>query len=147
MNCIIIELRSDLCIDSDPDNLEETDEINDSDKDFEPPKKKTRSAKKKHFMNEAICSALDRYKVSSRAATHILIPVIEALGLNPNDFVINHTSLHEKRTKARTQSAKEIRDNFEVVAIYSGHISHVIPQFMNLRFRMLLRCYTSMVKI
>lgn len=85
-----------------------------SDEDYEPPKKRRMSTKKNIFVNEAICSALDRYKISSRAAVHVLIPVIEALGFNADDFIINRVSLQNQRSKNRARCAKEIKDNFTV---------------------------------
>lgn len=94
--------------------MEEICEISDSDKDFELPKKKLRSTKKINFLNEAVCSALDRFKISSRAAIHVIIPLIEALGLDSNDFVINRTSLQTQRTATRSKCAKEIKENFNV---------------------------------
>lgn len=101
----------------DSETEEDTTNADDSDTDYAPVCKKMRLGRKKNtaFFNEAICAALDRYKVSSRAAIHILIPTLQALGHNVDDYIINRTTLQAKRSEIREHRAKHIKNNFKVI--------------------------------
>lgn len=68
-----------------------------------------------------MCSALDRFKISDRAAVHIIIQTLEALRLNADNFVINRTTLREKRSKNRKMCDINAKKNFQVVHIYKHH--------------------------
>lgn len=76
--------------------------------------KKIRNEKKKHFIDDRICAALDRYKISDRAAVHVLIPVITALGHDPNDFVVNRKTIQNSLSTNRLRCAERMKEDFKV---------------------------------
>lgn len=99
--------------------------MSDDDEEYQPKMKKQRFSRiKKQFINESICSALDRYKISDRAAVHVIIPIIEALEFDANDFTINRTSLQQTRSINRAKSAKKIKDHFK-----AGFLLQIIQTF------------------
>lgn len=55
----------------------------------------------KPILNLRSSAALDKYKISDRDAVHILVAIIESLSLNPDDFIINRTSIKNARQKFR----------------------------------------------
>lgn len=58
----------------------------------EPPSPKKRRGKRTLITPKLVC-VMDSRKVSDRAAVHIFIAVVEALGENVDDFIINRTSI------------------------------------------------------
>ena len=56
----------------------------------EPPSSKKRRGKRTLITPKLVC-VMDSRKVSDRAAVHIFIAVVEALGENVDDFIINRT--------------------------------------------------------
>ncbi|XP_072160455.1 uncharacterized protein [Bemisia tabaci] len=89
--------------------LEEEEE----DDQIEPREKRQRGSKK--ILTLKVVAALDKAKLSDRNATHILIAVIEALGLDPVNFSINRTSLQDARIKLRKERAAKLKENFKNV--------------------------------
>lgn len=56
-----------------------------------PSSKKPRG--KRTLITPKLVCVMDNHKVSDGAAVHIFIAVVEALGENVNDFIINRTSI------------------------------------------------------
>lgn len=94
------------------------------DEGYSPPSKRSKAQNepKKRFLNDAMCSTLDRFKISDRAAVYIIIQTVQALGLNIDAYVINRTTLRDKRTENRKKCAMNLKNNFQVVCIHDKHI-------------------------
>jgi len=56
---------------------------------------------------------MDNHKVSDRAAVHIFIAVVEALGENVNDFIINRTSIQRCRKILREERVSILKNQFK----------------------------------
>lgn len=67
---------------------------------------------RKDMLTAQLAAALDKCKVSDRDAVHILIACVEALNLNPNDFVINRSSIKRTRERFRTNSSTDVKSKF-----------------------------------
>lgn len=100
-----------------PSNHEETD--SDSNNDWNIPSKRQRkeSSSKQIFLNDDICAALDRYRISDRAAVHIFVPFLQSLGLDPNKYVVNRSSIQTTRSSTRAKCTVEAKNKFKVIFI------------------------------
>ena len=86
---------------------------------FVPPKRlKPRNRNKRTVMSEAVCSALDRYKISDRAAMHVILPTIEALGHDPNEIDISRNSINNARKSNREICFQNIKQRFSVRCLF-----------------------------
>lgn len=103
-------------MENDADNDDEEFEV-------EPSHQNQRSAKKNIF-TERLIGALDKCQVTDRNAMHLISAVIEALGLQLNDFVMNVTSIKEYRSKIRSSIADEVKQNVEVYGLKMRSMSH-----------------------
>lgn len=73
-------------------------------------------------MTNDVVSALDRCKVTYRSSVYIISAILIALGHNLNDFTLNKTSYHKKRTLIRQKNAETIKNLFEKKEISTGVI-------------------------
>lgn len=74
------------------------------------PAKKMRGFK--NIMTPKLAAALDVCKVSDRKAVHLVISVVEAVGLEVQNYIINKTSIHNAREKIRAEQFKNIKERF-----------------------------------
>lgn len=70
---------------------------------------------KEKFITPRLCHALDNWKVSDGAATHIIIAATDALGHSIDELVVNRSTIHRARQKYRAQRAGTIA-NFDVIS-------------------------------
>lgn len=70
-----------------------------------------------HFIDPRIVAALDKCKVSSTNAVHILSAVAAALDHRVQDLVINRRSIDRCREKYREEIARLIQDDFQASVI------------------------------
>ena len=84
-----------------------------------PPCKKSRGTI--DIFTPKLVFALDKAKVSSRDAVHIVIAVLEAAGLDAENYIVNKTSIHEKRKKVRTENFEIVKREFK-----SQNLSNVV---------------------
>lgn len=66
------------------------------------------------FINEKLICALDRCKISDRNAVYIIYAVAEALGHDPDELILNRTSIQDCRKEMREAAAKRIKEEFIV---------------------------------
>lgn len=79
------------------------------------------------FKNSA---ALDKCCISDRDAVHLLTACLEALHINPNEYVINRTSLKRTRESFRKSTAENIKRQFtnsEKVSVVIHWDSKMLP--------------------
>ncbi|XP_074108448.1 uncharacterized protein LOC141533454 [Cotesia typhae] len=67
----------------------------------------------KSLITPKLVAALDRCQLSIRDSVYILHAVVEALGLNSDDFPINKSSIQRVRTQARKSRAEAIKTDFQ----------------------------------
>ena len=75
-----------------------------------PPPRKRRATR--GVVSAQLASALDRTKVSNRAAVHVVSATAASLGHNPGELVLNRESIRRARLKVRKEMAEEIRMKF-----------------------------------
>lgn len=75
-----------------------------------PPPRKRRATR--GIVSPQLASALDRTKVSNRAAVHVMSATAASLGHNPGELVLNRESIRRARLKVRKEMVKEIRMKF-----------------------------------
>jgi hypothetical protein len=68
----------------------------------------------KEILNMKLSILLDRCKVSDRNATRILIATLEALNLDPLEYKVSKTLLHDRRQMFREQYTKTIIDKINI---------------------------------
>ncbi|KAL1498419.1 hypothetical protein ABEB36_009225 [Hypothenemus hampei] len=68
---------------------------------------------RKSLITPKLAAALDRCQLSIRDSVFILQAIIEALGLNINDYNVNKSSIQRIRTEKRKERAKVIQMNFK----------------------------------
>lgn len=78
--------------------------------DCSPPPKKRRGTI--DIVTPKVVAALDKCKISSRDAVHIITSVLEAAQLDVNAYIVNKTSIHEKRKVIREERFNEIKLSF-----------------------------------
>lgn len=67
---------------------------------------------RREILTKRLSSALDKCRISDRDAVHILTACVDALSLNPSEFVINRSSIKRGREEFRKQSAIEVQAKF-----------------------------------
>jgi hypothetical protein len=76
------------------------------------PKKRRTGLRPVSVVSPELATALDRTKVSNRAATHIVLAAASSLGHDTNTLAINRESIHLGRIQHRAAIAQEIRNSF-----------------------------------
>jgi len=66
---------------------------------------------RKTMMTQRLAAALDKSKVSDRDAMHILSAVLDALSIDPCEYVLNRTSIKKSREKWRTKKYSIIKSS------------------------------------
>lgn len=69
---------------------------------------------KRNVINERVTAALDRCKISDRNAIHLIIAIVDALGHNANDFIINRSTLRNTRRRNREAVAMNLKTNYKL---------------------------------
>lgn len=67
---------------------------------------------KRNVINERVTAALDRCKISDRNAIHLIIAIVDALGHNANDFIINRSTLRNTRRRNREAVVMNLKTNY-----------------------------------
>lgn len=67
---------------------------------------------KSSILSKELSSALDRSKVSTRNAVHILATTVQSLGKDLNNIVLNRESIRQARMQCRTELNDEIKETF-----------------------------------
>ena len=81
-----------------------------SSSDSSPPKKRIRGTK--DICTSKVVAILDKSRISSRNAVLLVSSIIEAAGLNVNDYKLSKSSIHEKRQAIRKKKFNEIKEEF-----------------------------------
>lgn len=96
----------------------ENDEISDTktsvaqeETQLSPLKKKRRG--KINFITQKLAGALDRCKLSIHDSVYVLQALLEALGFDNDDYIINSISIHRAREMHRCERAKMIKSRFQ----------------------------------
>lgn len=76
------------------------------------PKPSKSKRARKDMLTARLSAALDKCKISDRDAVHILTACVEAVSLNPNDFVINRTSIKRARETFRKNTSMDVKSKF-----------------------------------
>lgn len=88
----------------------------DDENTFDTPKanrhRKNAHSQKKQILTPRLAAVLDKLKVSQRDAVHLLVAVLDALGQNPSDFVLNRNSIREQRAMIRKSQSQKIMHEF-----------------------------------
>ena len=75
--------------------------------------------KAKNVISPALAQALDRTKVSDRAAVHIIAPTTQRLGHNVQALTINRNTMRQSRRSLRQKAAAFSKDNFSLYILIS----------------------------
>ncbi|XP_039315242.1 uncharacterized protein LOC120359881 isoform X1 [Solenopsis invicta] len=67
---------------------------------------------RKNILTARLSAALDRCKISDRDAVHILTACVDAINLNPQEFVINRTSIKTAREYYRKKISLDVKSKF-----------------------------------
>lgn len=62
----------------------------------------------KEILTPRLAAVLDKLKLSSRDTGHILIAVLDAVGLSSSEFIINRHSIRQQRVSLRKQKAQTL---------------------------------------
>lgn len=100
--------------DANPPNVMSTATDTEEDLQSEPQPTPSTSRGKTEFINERVAAALDKCKISDRDAIHVIIAVVEALGLDTNELIINRSSLRRMRQKYRETTAAKLKENYKL---------------------------------
>lgn len=73
-----------------------------------------RKEPKKKLMTPRISSALDAYRISDRAAFHVISAVLSSLGLSINNYVISRDYIGTFRKEERKKIVANVKQNFKV---------------------------------
>ncbi|KAJ8682405.1 hypothetical protein QAD02_018197 [Eretmocerus hayati] len=76
------------------------------------------------FLTERLISALDYSGVSHRQAMHILSAILEALGIDGKELVMNKSSFDEIRSKMSKEQAERIKAIFQDTTVFRAGIIH-----------------------
>jgi hypothetical protein len=68
---------------------------------------------RKCIMTPKLAAVLDKTKVTDRDAVRILVAAIEALGLDTNEYILNHSSFNERRRQFRENRYREYKESFQ----------------------------------
>lgn len=80
--------------------------------EFSEPRK--RKGRKRHLMNQRLASALDTYRITDRAAFHVITAVLKALDLPIDDFVLSRDTIRTARKEERRKTASTKKKNLKV---------------------------------
>ena len=69
-----------------------------------------------------MAAALDKCQISERDSTHLLIAFVEAASLDPNEYIINRTSIRESRAKYREHYERKVTEAFHTLNVKSVSI-------------------------
>ncbi|KAE9535245.1 hypothetical protein AGLY_007978 [Aphis glycines] len=61
---------------------------------------------------QEIAAAFDKCKISERDAVHLLVAFLEAVSLDPSDYIINRTSIRNARAVYRESYDKKLKQSF-----------------------------------
>lgn len=67
-------------------------------------------------------ACMDKCKISTRNAIHLIIATASALGHEVKELVINRTTLHSMREDYRRRQAHTILENFKVINIFGEYL-------------------------
>jgi hypothetical protein len=73
----------------------------------------TSSRGRMQCMTEKLCAIVDKLKISDRNATHLLVAAAEGFGVDPKNYVLNRTSIRERRIQVRLQRFLHFQEQFE----------------------------------
>lgn len=76
------------------------------------PAKQSRGTKR--IITPKLAAALDACKISDRHAVHVICAVVESLGHNIQDYVLNRTSLHLAREKIREERVSKLKNKLKL---------------------------------
>lgn len=66
----------------------------------------------KQILTPRLAAVLDKLKISSRDAVHIIIAVLDAVGASTSDFIINRNSIRQQRDELRKENSTNIVSTF-----------------------------------
>ncbi|GBO29835.1 hypothetical protein AVEN_147656-1 [Araneus ventricosus] len=82
----------------------------------------------KNFITPKLVASLDRCQLSVRDSVYIIHAVVEALGHNTEEFIINNSSIHRIRQIKRKESAESIKVAFQndipQMILFTGMVSY-----------------------
>ncbi|GBP09739.1 hypothetical protein EVAR_81031_1 [Eumeta japonica] len=87
---------------------------------------------RKNLVTPKLVAALDRCQLSIRDSVYILHAVVEALGLNSDDFSLNKSSIPRFRVQVRKTRAETLKSDFQnnlsdiVTVLWVGKLLHVL---------------------
>lgn len=99
----------------------------------EPLLSKKRRGKRTLVTSKLICVIHSR-KYSDRAEVHIFIPVVETLGKNVDDFIINKTSIQRCRKVLREERVGNLKDQLkecDLQAMVLHWDGNLLPNLVN----------------
>jgi len=67
---------------------------------------------RREIVTPRLSATLDKCKISDRDAVHLLTSCVEAMSLNPLDFVINRTSIRRSRQHFRELNSSNMKLKF-----------------------------------
>lgn len=73
-----------------------------------------RTRGKKHFIDDRMLACMDKCKISTRDAMHLISATSIALGHRLEDLVLNRTTVQSMRKEYRRRQAQSILENFNV---------------------------------
>lgn len=73
---------------------------------------KTKRARKE-IISPRLSAVFDKCKISDRDCVHILTAVLDAISVDPNEYIINRTSIKSAREKFRHHIFKEMKYRFD----------------------------------
>jgi len=76
------------------------------------PKSPKNKRARKNILTARLSATLDRCKISDRDAVHILTSCLDAVNLNPLEFVINRTSIKRARENFRKKTSLDVKSKF-----------------------------------
>lgn len=107
----------------DDDNLE-LPSLEMIDDDYGSAKKSKSDAKRgrMNFITDRLLAALDKAKVSSRMAVHLLFAAAEAFGYRLEKYALNHKTIHLMRREHRLRQSEQIAKDFTDNVIFKCQI-------------------------
>uniref|UniRef100_A0A8D9BA41 Uncharacterized protein n=1 Tax=Cacopsylla melanoneura TaxID=428564 RepID=A0A8D9BA41_9HEMI len=66
------------------------------------------------ILNQKLSIMLDRCKLSDRNAVMVILGTVEALGLNPTDYILSRSALRLRRRQFREEYAEEMQRRLNV---------------------------------
>lgn len=72
----------------------------------------TSCTQKQKILTPRLAAVFDKLKVSQRDAVHLLVAVLDAIGLNPSNYILNRSSISEERARLRKNQSEKIIQKF-----------------------------------